>query len=106
MCFHAQQAAEKSLKAVLLHHAISFRFVHDINELISALDRNGVSVPDKVKAAAELNEYAVEARYPGDYEPVGEKEYHKAIAMAENVVIWAQSKLKVIDRRTGSGFES
>jgi hypothetical protein len=30
VCFHAQQAAEKALKAVLLHHKIEFPFIHDI----------------------------------------------------------------------------
>lgn len=56
--------------------------------------KRAVSSLSLAKASAELNEYAVEARYPGNYEPVGEKEYHAAIALAENVVKWAQSKLK------------
>ena len=33
-CFHAQQAVEKALKAVLLFKKIEFPLVHDIEELL------------------------------------------------------------------------
>lgn len=68
-CFDAQQAAEKALKALLLFHKIPFRFVHDIAELLTVLEQNGVSLPESIKKAAELSDYAVEARYPGPMEP-------------------------------------
>ena len=61
-CFDAQQAAEKALKALLLFHKIPFRFVHDIAELLTVLEQNGVSLPESIKKAAELSDYAVEAR--------------------------------------------
>lgn len=35
--FHAQQAVEKSLKAVLAHAGIVFRHIHDIAELLDLL---------------------------------------------------------------------
>jgi len=65
LCFDAQQAVEKSLKALLLFHKIPFRFVHDIAELLTVLEQNGLSLPEQIRAAAELSDYAVEARYPG-----------------------------------------
>jgi len=70
LCFDAQQAAEKSLKALLLYHKIPFRFVHDIAELLTVLEQNGISLPEQIRAAAELSDYVVEAGYPGPIEPV------------------------------------
>lgn len=88
LCFDAQQAAEKSLKALLLFHKIPFRFVHDIAELLTVLEQNGLSLPEQIRAAAELSDYAVETRYPGPMEPVTEDEYKEAVKVAEMVVSW------------------
>lgn len=33
-CFHAQQAAEKSLKALLIHFGIAFPFTHNLSKLV------------------------------------------------------------------------
>ncbi len=49
LCFDAQQAAEKALKAVLLFAGIKFRFVHDIGELVTLLTKNGFNAPKKWK---------------------------------------------------------
>jgi HEPN domain-containing protein len=89
-CYDAQQAAEKAIKALLLFHRIPFRFVHDIAELLTALQQNGISLPKRIRAAAELSDYAVEARYPGPMEPVTEREYREAVKMAEAVVDWVE----------------
>jgi len=43
LCFHAQQAAEKALKAVYQHHGWPFRYTHDLDELIGGLRRNGLT---------------------------------------------------------------
>ena len=90
LCFDAQQAVEKSLKALLLFHKIPFRFVHDIAELLTVLEQNGLSLPEQIRAAAELSDYAVEARYPGLMEPVTEDEYKEAVRIAEMVVSWVE----------------
>ncbi len=37
LCFDAQQAAEKALKALLLARNIPFRFVHDLGELLNRI---------------------------------------------------------------------
>ncbi len=90
LCFDAQLAVEKSLKALLLFHKIPFRFVHDIAELLTVLEQNGLSLPEQIRAAAELSDYAVEARYPGPMEPVTEDEYKEAVKIAEMVVSWVE----------------
>lgn len=90
LCFHAQQAAEKALKAVYLHHGWTFRYVHDLEELITSLRRNGLTVPEDVAEAVVLTSYAFEMRYPGHGEPVTEEESRRAVALAEAVVRWAE----------------
>jgi HEPN domain-containing protein len=82
LCFHAQQAAEKALKAVLVHRGLTFRFVHDLNELLSDVQAGGVSVPDRLRSAGTLNEFAVMTRYPGPCEAVGESDYRRAVELA------------------------
>lgn len=59
LCFEAQQAAEKALKAVLLFKNIQFRFVHDLAELLTLLERNSILFPDNIRSAAELTDYSV-----------------------------------------------
>ena len=93
LCFETQQAAEKALKAVLLSKKIRFRFVHDLAELITLLENNGVSLPEGVRTAAILTDYSVEVRYPGPFEPVTKEEFKKALKIAESVVAWAEKQI-------------
>lgn len=90
LCFDAQQAVEKSLKGLLIFHKIQFRFVHDISELLTVLEQNGIELPEQIRASAELTEYAVETRYPGPTEPVTIGEYREAVTIAEIVVSWVE----------------
>ncbi len=92
-CFEIQQAAEKALKAVLLSKNIKFRFVHDLAELLTLLEQNKISFSEEIRAAAELTDYSVEARYPGPFEPVTEVEFEDALKIAEAVVKWAESEI-------------
>lgn len=61
--FHAQQAVEKALKAVLSSNGIAFRRTHDIAELLDLLTDSGLPPPPEAETLDELNPYAVEARY-------------------------------------------
>jgi HEPN domain-containing protein len=94
LCFQAQQAAEKSLKALLLERGVSFPYIHNLGELMQLVEKQGEHVPAEVREAARLTGYAVEARYPGLAEPVTRKEYETALALAERVFRWVEGKLK------------
>lgn len=61
--FHAQQAVEKGIKAVLSSHNVVFRRTHDIAELLDLLADNQLPAPPRANQLDELNPYAVEARY-------------------------------------------
>jgi HEPN domain-containing protein len=94
LCFDAQQAAEKAIKAVMIHHGIRFSYTHDIGKLLEQLNGAGITVPLTVGAAAGLTDYAVETRYPGWSEPVTEAEYQQALRSSEAVLSWAAGLVK------------
>lgn len=93
LCFHAQQAAEKSLKAVLLALDMDIPFTHNIQALLDRLERR-VTVAEEVRRAVDLNPYAVATRYPGEIEPVTEDEYLEALRLADVVVGWAETLIR------------
>lgn len=94
LCFHAQQAAEKAIKAVYKKHDLAFRYIHDLGELLADLMDMGITIPPDVEAAQILTAYAWEARYPGLAEPVTREEYQEAVQQADDVVRWAKNSLK------------
>lgn len=69
--FHAQQAVEKMLKAVLTDRGIEFRRTHQIRELMGRLTQAGIEIPPDLADIDELTPFAVEYRY--DDIPVGEE---------------------------------
>jgi HEPN domain-containing protein len=93
LCFHAQQAAEKALKAVYRRHGWSFRYTHDLEALVTGLRREGLTIPSEVDDVTILTSFAWEARYPGLAEPVTPEEYQEAVRHARAVVIWAAKQV-------------
>ena len=79
ICFHAQQAVEKSLKAVLLHFKVDFPFTHDLEELLDTLKIAGISIPSNLNEIGVLTPYAVETRYPGYWGEISESEVIEAL---------------------------
>jgi HEPN domain-containing protein len=89
LCFQAQQAAEKAIKAIFISKNISFPFIHDIAALLTLLEQEGGVVPDEMKKASMLTIYASQTRYPGFEPPLSEEEYRQAVRVAGSVVRWA-----------------
>ena len=90
LCFEAQQAAEKAIKAAMIMRGIDFPFVHDLARLLSLLEETGESLPGIVTQAEELSQYATATRYPTLEQPVTERDYNEAVRVAEAVVRWAE----------------
>ncbi|MBI1936581.1 MAG: HEPN domain-containing protein [Ignavibacteriales bacterium] len=90
LCFDLQQAAEKSLKAVCILNGIIFPKTHDIAYLISLLEKGGIAVPEEINDSKILTDYAVETRYPAEFEPITEVEYLKALELTKNVMEWVK----------------
>lgn len=64
-CFHAQQCAEKYLKALLQERMVAFPKTHDLEELIDLLLPDMPDLREWRAFAKSLSELAVELRYPG-----------------------------------------
>ena len=89
--FHAQQAIEKSIKAVLSQSGIEFRRTHDLITLLDLVQDNGLPMPPHADWLDELNPYAVEARY-GTIGPDTLDRDHVLKVIAA-VFMWAQSQV-------------
>lgn len=61
--FHAQQAIEKWLKAVLARHGVHFEYTHDLRHLIALIEDRRIDFPLDTPAVVRLTEYAVPLRY-------------------------------------------
>ena len=72
---------------------IEFPYVHDLAHLLSMLEEAGEEIPAVVRKAEELTRYALITRYPGIARPVSEQEYAEAVAVAEEVVRWAEERI-------------
>lgn len=83
VCFHAQQCAEKYLKALLTFRGADFPKTHDL-EALAARIRNGDRPVLSADDLARLTRYATITRYPGA-EIIGLSEARGAISAARRV---------------------
>lgn len=84
VAFHAQQCAEKYLKALLTYHGIDFPKTHDLEVLVKLL-RGKARIDLAADEQRRLSLYATVTRYPGDYEPITLAEAKQAVALAKRV---------------------
>jgi HEPN domain-containing protein len=68
-CFHAQQGAEKYIKAYLIAYEIDFPFIHNLATLIELCAEYDPSFLDIRALAQGLTPYAVELRYDIEFWP-------------------------------------
>ncbi len=81
VCWLSQQAAEKSLKAALILEEVDFAFTHDLDALRNLLPDDW-TVRDTHADLAELTEWAVETRYPGDWPEPNDDDAIRAMSQA------------------------
>jgi HEPN domain-containing protein len=84
VAFHAHQCAEKYLKALLVLKSEDFPRTHDLRVLLQ-MAAAAAPVELSMGEVLELNRYAVEARYPGDWEPIGRPDAEHAVDLARQV---------------------
>lgn len=84
--FHAQQAAEKALKAILVWHQIEFSKSHDIGRILELVASANPELAAKVTVASGLTPYAVQYRYPGDLPEPTVADIRDAVRTAELVL--------------------
>jgi len=94
VCYHSQQCAEKYLKALLIYRGLDFPRTHDLVLLFNLLGgKTGTGM--KLKDIQPLNRYSVEARYPGDWDPVDRPEAEAAVKMARIVRAAARDVMSI-----------
>jgi HEPN domain-containing protein len=65
-CFHAQQCAEKYMKALLISKGADFPKTHDLLMLNNLCSNAGLFLEINPKYLNALTDYAVRTRYPGE----------------------------------------
>jgi HEPN domain-containing protein len=93
LCFQLQQAAEKALKAFLVFHQLDPPITHSFVVLLQRI-RQASEYPRELERVIELEDYAVQTRYPGEYTSVEEEEYNRAAEIAKYVLDWVREKIK------------
>ncbi len=93
ICFHAQQSAEKYLKALLISKAANFPKTHDLLTLNSLCTKAGVLTEFSPEALTILTDHAVASRYPGE-EPTRE-EAKESLKIAKAVRKFARAFLGI-----------
>ena len=94
VCFLAQQAGEKGLKAVLEALELSIPRTHDLTTLVDLLP-DGCATEALVDDAIRLSDYGVKPRYPVPSFVATADQAKAAIAAAERVLDWADARWRV-----------
>jgi len=95
--FHAQQAAEKMLKALLVQRQVDFPRTHSIGALLALCAEAGFRDALEFTDASSLTRYAVATRYPSEEEPVSRQEAKDAATLAAQVFVWGFTQLQESD---------
>ena len=69
VCFHAQQAAEKSLRALLAWHDVEYPWQSDLVEIFELVKPLVPGIEIWEEQIILLTPFAVEARYDAEFEP-------------------------------------
>lgn len=91
-CFHAQQAAEKTLKAYLIYNDVEFPFTHNLIKLIELAAQKDKAFRELGSEAELLTPYAVELRYDDEFWPSMEAA-RQACDSANDVMDFITSRL-------------
>ncbi len=89
--FHAQQAAEKTLKAVLSARSIPFRMTHDLSELTDQLANSGRPLPVGLAQIGLLTPYAATFRYENLPLEAPILSRQTALEMVRELMKWGQT---------------
>lgn len=90
LCFHAQQASEKALKALFVVLSMPYPRTHDLAFIIDSLPSE-ITIPPFLLNLPILTKYAVQYRYPGQSLPITPKDLKQAIELADLTISWVKT---------------
>lgn len=91
--FHAQQAIEKWLKAVLAANNVAFEYTHDLRHLIGLVEAARLPFPLDIPQVVMFTEFAVPLRYE-DLLDAESLDRPAAVTVVDGVGAWARSLLR------------
>jgi len=89
VCYHAQQIAEKMLKACLVFRGVQPPKTHDLLRLLRDCQKSGTDLSDLADDCSLLLQYAALSRYPGSFEyseKLGRDAHAASLRVYERVV--------------------
>ena len=92
LCFQAQQAVEKGLKALLIYYGVEPEKTHNLYILLQELEKY-TKIDYEIKEVLKLHNFAVLTRYPGEYAEIEKEEYEESILIAEKCLKWIERNM-------------
>jgi HEPN domain-containing protein len=86
VAFHAQQAVENALKALLTFNQFEFPKIHDLVRLMDIARTFLPSLEEYRAAFAEISNYSIQVRYPDESLGPDREDATRSTAIAEEVV--------------------
>lgn len=90
--FHAQQAVEKALKAVILSRGADFAYTHNLKTLARQMRGLNLPQPPHADLFGPLTPFAAEFRYD-DPDPMGGLDWPVVRAQVEDILAWARAQV-------------
>lgn len=95
--YHAQQAAEKTLKAFLAANNHPLQKTHNLEYLVTQCQGVNTTFGEFLASARTLNPYATLFRYPGGPLEPAAGEAERAIQLAREIVVHVREQLGNLD---------
>ncbi len=93
--FHAQQAVEKMMKAVLTHNDVTYERTHNIAYLLTLLDEAELPRPEHADDLPNLSPWAGEFRYTRVADAVPGRQEMRTLV--EQTRAWAEAQLPAFE---------
>lgn len=94
--FHAQQAAEKLIKAALVARGVAFIKSHALSYLVGLVEEHHIDSPPELSEADVLSPWAVEFRYEGEEPPAFDRP--AALALVEKLRTWTEGQIETAEQ--------
>lgn len=93
ICYHAQQMAEKYLKAFLVYSDLHVEQIHYLPRLVELCGKADSEFMELMEIAREITDYSTSGRYPDDWSEIPLPEAQEAIDNAEKVMTFVKGKI-------------
>jgi len=98
--FHAQQAVEKSLKAVLSLRGVRYPLTHDLRRLLDLLRESSIPFPSEIEDVKGLTPFAAVFRYDDSPVEANVLDRSWALGRVRQVRSWSESMLRESNQQT------